>query len=76
MCEASRRLPDALKARHLDVAWRDIRDASNFYRHSYDYVAASFIWKTVRDYLPDLAAIVEAELKTDKRDTEPGVSKP
>lgn len=41
--EASRRLPDEMKARHPDVPWRSIRDAGNFYRYSYDNVAASFI---------------------------------
>ena len=72
VCEACVRLPDELKGRYPDVAWRDIKDAGNFYRHSYDNVAPSFIWKTVRDYLPSLAEIVQAELENEKRDIELG----
>ncbi len=70
ICEACVRLPDELKGRYPDVAWRDIKDAGNFYRHSYDNVAASFIWKTIRDYLPSLAEIVQAELESETRDIE------
>lgn len=69
VCEASRRLPDELKAQHPHLRWRDIRDAGNFYRHSYDNVAASFVWKTVRGSLPTLMAVVEAELEN--HDKEP-----
>lgn len=31
--EASRRLPDELKARHPQVPWREMAAAGNFYRH-------------------------------------------
>lgn len=46
--EASRRLPVEMRDRHPALSWRDIRDAGNVYRHSYDNVAESIIWKTVR----------------------------
>ena len=36
--EASRRLPNELKARHPEVPWQAIADAGNFYRHSYERV--------------------------------------
>jgi len=53
--EASRRLTDDLKARHPALPWRDIADAGNFYRHSYDNVAADLVYKTVTQ---DLAAML------------------
>jgi uncharacterized protein with HEPN domain len=31
--EASRRLPDELKARHPSIAWKQISGAGNIYRH-------------------------------------------
>jgi len=62
--EASRRLPDELKARHPSLPWRDIRDAGNMYRHNYDNVAESFVWKTLREDLPPLLAVVLTELDT------------
>ena len=71
VCETCVRLPDDLKSRHPKVSWRDIRDAGNFYRHSYDNVAASFILKTVRDYLPSLASVAQMELNADQRDIPP-----
>jgi len=61
--EASRRLPDELRNRHPDLPWRDIRDAGNMYRHSYDNVVEAIIWKTVQEDLAPLLAVVVAEIE-------------
>jgi uncharacterized protein with HEPN domain len=34
--EASRRLSDELKARHVGIPWREMAAAGNFYRHNYE----------------------------------------
>ncbi len=60
--EASRRLPDELKSRHLAIAWREMAAAGNVYRHDYEDVAAQFVWETVQQALPPLRAVVEEEL--------------
>src|ERR1019366_2721932 len=60
--EASRRLPDELRNRHPDLPWRDIRDAGNMYRHGYDNVVESIVWKTVHEDLAPLLAVVVAEI--------------
>jgi uncharacterized protein with HEPN domain len=60
--EASKRLPDELRARHQHMPWRDIRDVGNFYRHRYDNVAESYVWRTVQDHLPPLLAVVLSEI--------------
>src|SRR5258708_5944329 len=60
--EASRRLTDALKQRHPDIGWRDMRGAGNVYRHDYEDVAAQDVWNTVQIALPSLRAVVEREL--------------
>ncbi len=60
--DASRRLPDALKHRHLNIAWRDIAGASNVYRHDYSMVSTGRIWETVDHHLPALRQVVEIEL--------------
>jgi uncharacterized protein with HEPN domain len=39
--EASRRLPDEMKARHPSIAWKEMAAAGNIYRHDYEDVAAS-----------------------------------
>lgn len=60
--EASRRLPDELKARHPAIAWKQMAAAGNVYRHNYEDVAAHFVWETVQQALLPLRAIVEEEI--------------
>ena len=60
--EASRRLPDALKARHPSIAWHEMAAAGNIYRHEYEDVAARRVWHTLTVSLPPLRAVVEQEL--------------
>jgi uncharacterized protein with HEPN domain len=60
--EASRRLPDDLKARHPSITWRQMAGAGNVYRHDYEDVAAQFVWETVQRALPPLRVVIEQEL--------------
>lgn len=60
--EASRRLPEALKARHPHLPWHAIKAAGNVYRHQYDDVLEDDVWDTTAEALPILLAAVEAEL--------------
>jgi uncharacterized protein with HEPN domain len=61
--EASRRLPDELKARHPSISWRQMAGAGNVYRHDYEDVAAQFVWETVQLALPPLKAVIEEEIR-------------
>ncbi len=61
--EASRRLPDELKARHPDIPWTDVAGAGNVYRHDYEDVQHKLIWGTVHNRLPALLAATEQELQ-------------
>ncbi|MBL8587362.1 MAG: DUF86 domain-containing protein [Methylobacteriaceae bacterium] len=58
--EASRRLPEELKARHPEKPWRAVAAAGNIYRHGYDVVDAQMIIATVEDELPRLAAALRS----------------
>lgn len=60
--EASRRLPPELKKRHPEIAWRDMQNAGNIYRHDYDGVREQITLRTVREALPMLLTVVEAEI--------------
>jgi uncharacterized protein with HEPN domain len=60
--EASRRLPDELKARHPSIAWKRMAGAGNIYRHNYEDVAARYVWETVQRDLPSLRAVIAHEL--------------
>jgi uncharacterized protein with HEPN domain len=60
--EASRRLPDDLKARHPSIAWKDIAGAGNIYRHDYEDVAEQHVWDTVQIDLPPLRIVIQQEV--------------
>jgi uncharacterized protein with HEPN domain len=60
--EASRRLPNELKARHPMIAWKQMAAAGNIYRHDYEDVAAQFVWDTVQHALPALRVVVAEEI--------------
>ena len=60
--EASRRLPDEMKARHPSIAWRDMAGAGNVYRHDDEDVAASYVRVTVQSHLRPLRVVIEREL--------------
>ena len=63
--EASRRLPDELKTRHVELPWTDIAGAGNVYRHDYEDVDDRIIWNTVVRGLEPLRLVVQAELARD-----------
>lgn len=67
--EASRRLPAESKDRHPEILWKQMQSAGNRYRHDYDGVEASLIWRTAFGSLPPLLAVVEAELAAADRES-------
>ena len=60
--EASRRIPDDVKARYPKISWKDMAAAGNVYRHDYEDVAAKLVWDTVQLALPPLQQAVLSEL--------------
>ena len=60
--EASRRLPEDLKARHPQIPWRKVAGIGNVLRHDYESIAPQVMWALVRDDLPPLEAACHAEL--------------
>jgi len=61
--EASRRLPEEMKAHYPQIAWKEMAAAGNVYRHDYEDVAVSAVWRTLKLSLPALREVVERELK-------------
>jgi uncharacterized protein with HEPN domain len=60
--EASRRLPDDLKARHRAIDWVAVSAAGNVYRHEYEGVDVDLIWRTVKHDLQVLRDVAANEL--------------
>lgn len=58
--EASRALPDEIRARHPDIPWPQIRAVGNVIRHEYHGLSDRIIWGVVVDELPALRQAVEA----------------
>jgi uncharacterized protein with HEPN domain len=54
--EASRHIPDEIKARHPQIPWPDVAAIGNFFRHEYQNIAARIVWETVRLHLEPLEA--------------------
>jgi uncharacterized protein with HEPN domain len=61
--EASRRLPEELKARHPSIPWKRMAGAGNVYRHDYEDVAAQYVWATMERDLPPLRTVIVQELE-------------
>ena len=60
--EASRRLPEKLKARHPEIPWPKVAGIGNVLRHDYEHVAHDVLWRVARDDLPQLEKICREEL--------------
>src|SRR5258708_16239636 len=58
--EASRRLPDDVKARHPAIGWKQMAGAGNGYHHDYEDVAAEVVLETVAPPCPPFAAVMRA----------------
>ena len=52
--EASRHLPDDLKARNPEIPWQKVAGIGNILRHNYESIAAPVLWKLVQADLPAL----------------------
>ena len=72
--EASRHLPDDLKARHPNIPWRKVANIGNVLRHVYDRIAPDVLWALARNELIELEAACRAELTSALRDEADGQS--
>jgi uncharacterized protein with HEPN domain len=66
--EASRHIPENLKARHPEIAWPEIAGIGNILRQAYPIVDDRVIWEVVARDLPPLKAAIEAMLGAVEKD--------
>jgi uncharacterized protein with HEPN domain len=62
LADAASHLSDALKARHPDLAWREVSDFRNILAHGYTELRFELIWDTIVRDLPDLKTVAREEL--------------
>jgi uncharacterized protein with HEPN domain len=64
--EASRHLPDDLKARNPAIPWQKVAGIGNVLRHNYESIAAPVLWKLVQADLPTLEKACRSELAAEE----------
>ena len=68
--EASRRIPDELKATRTEIEWRSVASIGNFIRHEYHTISDKVIWDVVQADLPPLKIAIDAIAATLKNNEE------
>ena len=63
MCEASRRIPDEVKARHPEIDWPGMLNFGNELRHAYHRVDPTELWEIAHRDLPALKAFAERVMR-------------
>jgi uncharacterized protein with HEPN domain len=58
--EATRRLPEELKATRAEIHWRSIAAMGNVLRHEYHTISDRVVWNAVHQDLPPLKTAVKA----------------
>lgn len=71
--EAVKRLPEDLRQRHADVAWREIAGMRDFVAHAYFALDLEIVWDAIRRDIPSLLTrlgeILEAEKRTESEES-------
>lgn len=57
--ETSKKLPDELKERHIDLPWREMATFRNFASHDYFGVDAHLVWQAAMSLGPIKAMVLE-----------------
>jgi uncharacterized protein with HEPN domain len=70
--EASRRIPEELRAQHPKVDWRGIATIGNVLRHMYEHVNTKTLREVVEFDLPSLATVIDDLIAKVERDQKNG----
>ena len=59
LSEASRRIPEDVKAKEPDIRWKEIAGIGSVLRHDYHQVQPVILWQTCQTDLPLLKAAIQ-----------------
>ncbi len=65
--EASRWIPDDLKQREADIAWKRMADLGNWLRHAYHRIDAGILFSIASQDLPPLKTFVQKVIDDERR---------
>jgi uncharacterized protein with HEPN domain len=65
--EASRHIPDELKAQETRIAWHRMADLGNWLRHAYHRVDADLLWNIAKNDLAPLKSFIQRVASNSKR---------
>jgi len=63
MCEASRAIPNHVKAQHPEIDWQGMVDFGDRLRHAYHRIDPNLLWQTAERDLPPLKALAEGIIR-------------
>ncbi len=64
--EASRSIPDDVKANSPNINWRGLADLGNWLRHAYHQTDADLLWDMVKNDLPPLEMFIRTIVEEPK----------
>lgn len=62
ICEAARKLGDALDAKYPEAEFPKLRQLGSVLRHDYDYIDSDMLWRSVTERLDPLEQACHCEL--------------
>lgn len=62
--EASNRLPDEFREKHVEIDWARIRGFRNRIVHDYFGIDHSIVWEIIKGYVPELSKSIQKIMKS------------
>lgn len=67
--EATRNIPEEIRAKYPEIPWRDASDMRNKLVHQYFGIDLEVIWKTIHEDLPDLVNFLDDIIRQEEDST-------
>ena len=65
--EATRNIPEEIRAKYPEIPWREVSDMRNKLVHRYFGINLEVIWQTLNEDLPMLAATIQEVIRREEK---------